>query len=191
MNNTKKIVAFVVVLIGGTLGFAYWSIHNFNLAFSSFDKLQETNLSNVISAETLPTVTGTTTAETVLATSTEPVNSEEFKFIFPAKATDVYSGCKYEVSWTSSSIDSIDLSLVDAGTREVMGPIAGGIPKNITGQNLESFGWKVGSVWPGKYYILVTNINGTEIQKKSATVNIIDIPETVEDIEKFCSEQIQ
>jgi len=195
MSSTKKIIFFVVILIGGALVFAYWSMQSFNLAFSNFDKLQESNLSNVISVRTPDeNVLDTSSASTTLATSpTEllPADLDSFQFIFPAKPTEVYSGCEYNISWNQVGADSIDISLVDAGTREAMGPVSAGIPKSITGENIENFKWKVGNVWPGKYYILATKINDTEIQKKSASLNIMSLPKEVTstDIQKFCSEQ--
>ena len=66
----------------------------------------------------------------------------------------------------------MDFSLVDAGTREVIGPITGGIPKNIKGDNIENFNWKVGTVWPGRYYLLAANINNATLEKRSAVFNI-------------------
>lgn len=194
MKNAFKITTYVIILLGGTISFAYWSTTNFNIALSDIEKNQNMNLANIIPVEKPEN----TLQEEKLATTTPEVvfsgDLNEFKYIFPEKPTDVYKGCEYEISWSNIGVNSIDISLVDAGTREVMGPVTSGIPKNLTGENIENYKWKVGNVWPGKYYILATNINSTEVQKKSASVNVISPPSDLSqtDIATFCeSKKIQ
>jgi hypothetical protein len=192
MKNTKRIILLIIIFIGGTLAFAYWALYHFNLAFSDFDKLSENNLISINSSNNNRLATTSIFIATTTDSARQDANQETqeigFNFVFPDHKTDVYTGCKYKISWTSSlNVNSINLSLVDAGTRETIGPIAGGIPKNISGEKIENFDWKVGAVWPGEYYILASSINGENLKEKSAILNIKEIPAGT-DIEKICSE---
>jgi hypothetical protein len=62
-------------------------------------------------------------------------------------------------------------ALLDAGTREAIEPIASGLAReNKIEPNSQNLDWKVGEVWPGKYYIKVSNINGVDLESKVFTI---------------------
>lgn len=182
MKDNKRIVFFVTLLIGGTLTFGFWSLYHFNKVFSNLDELSRDG----VVYKTQKNIIASTTLNTDLSTTTIVSEDVGFKFIFPENKTDVYKGCQYKISWKSlSKINYIELSLVDAGTKEVIGPIAGGVPKNLSGSDLLDFSWKVGNVWPGEYYILISNINNNPVREKTKIINIKEIPEG-ENLENFC-----
>jgi hypothetical protein len=177
MSNTKRIVIITLIFIGGTSIFASWAYYNFNLAFSDIDKLLVTKTDNKASALSYKFGTTTPAQTPVVATTSPKTEALEFEFTFPTKAVDLYEGCKYKIEWTSSQkIDSISISLLDAGTRESMGPNTAGIPKTITGDDLNSYEWKVGKVWPGEYLLLATELNGQKINERSYKFIINEIP---------------
>ena len=193
MKHTKRIIFSIVILIGGTLIFASWAKYNFDLVFSDFEKIADTSLvknkQEVIPNE-IPVSNFVIMPKSNLVKQNDNQNIKEgsFEFVFPKSGSNVYQGCNYKVSWLGSSTKSVDFSLVDAGTREVIGPVTGGIPKNISGESIENFDWKVGTVWPGRYYLLASNINNATIEKRSAVFNINEVPSDTskEDIAKLC-----
>lgn len=195
MKTALKIIVCSIILVGSTLFFAHWSINSLETELSRIDKIQETNLANIIAIQKTKQVEAESPV-TELSTTTTPelqttaINVDDFKFTFPATYIDVYKECTYTVSWDDIGIESIDIALIDAGTKEKMGPISSGIPKNIIGQNIKNFEWKVGNVWPGEYYIFVSKINNSEVQKKSALINIGGLSSDldVNGRQAFCSE---
>jgi len=203
MKSSKRIALVMFILIGSTIFFSYWSINQFNQVFDQvFDNLSSAYLADVppaysslkqraglvfgspeISGE-LATSTDSELASTstemlvIVATSTDPTDPVERYFTFPKKDTKVYIGCTYSISWQSSTmINSLETALIDVGTREPIGPIASGLAKENTierdSQNLE---WRVGVVWPGKYFISISNVNGVATDERSQKFIINEIP---------------
>ncbi len=122
-----------------------------------------------------------------MATSTDA----ELSFVFPNITKDVYIGCRYRLSFQSeTTMDSFETVLVDAGTREAIEPLASGLAsKSNIEPNLQGLDWNVGdAVWPGKYYISVSNRNDVDL--KSTVFTIRKMPKGVSDDEKerICSE---
>ena len=200
MKNISRITFFILVLVGGAFGFRYWAISNFNSTLSNFDNLTATvnvpvhtlTLENqTISDEPTPEIP---TEDSNIATpipTTLPI--PKLTFSFPSKGIDVYEGCKYTIAWTATSpINSIDMALADSGTQQVSGPVLSGISKNITQEDVKSYEWKVGNVWPGAYHLFISNINGEVTKKNTYTFNIKKIPDDVDDsnIEEFCKNSI-
>lgn len=215
MNSWQRITLVSFVLIGGTLYFGYWSINQFN---NAFDNLSASSVANTLTVSTffkkdfdlastsstgnvevlatstdeiIPTITSSTTIATtipVTATSTDL----KLSFTFPQKGDKVYTDCTYQISWQSSTtINSLETALVDAGTRESVGPIASGLAKeNTIERDLQNLKWKVGVVWPGTYYIKVSKINGVEAEFRSKIFEINKMPEGFDGEEKnsICSE---
>ena len=202
----KRITLIMFVLIGSATFFSYWSINQFNHALND---LSDSSLASTGSvyllykqkvglASTSPEISGelaTSTestdpeiATTTLATSTDP----ELSFTFPQKNDEVFIGCTYQLSWQSSTtISSLKTALVDAGTGEFMGPITSGLAKeNAIEKDLQNLNWKVGVVWPGKYYIKVSNINGIDLETRSKVFTISKIPRDISanEKEKNCKE---
>ncbi len=201
-----RIALVVLVLIGGTLSFGFWSFRQFEHAFenlsvanfagilqtySSFKFNQRAELISTSSEIFVGFATSTdlglasTSPETpvTIATSTDL----QLSFTFPRRGDEVYIGCTYPISWQSSVlIFSLEAVLVDAGTRESMGPIASGLARESTiekeSQNLT---WKVGSVWPGAYYIKIMKINDVEAEFRSKVFEIHEMPEGIGEDEKI------
>ena len=61
--------------------------------------------------------------------------------------------------------------------KEVMGPIASGLSATSTDTAFEYLDWKVGKVWPGEYYILISKINEQKTSKESGEFTVRQIPE--------------
>ncbi len=212
MKEMKYIIIIVVILVGGALLFRFWALNNFNSVLSDMDKentpvyipkkvVLDTEATPVIpiipvEGEVVPIILPKEILlnNKIIKDEIVDIKKEDGKvidliFTSPAKDANLYIGCKYSISISSSSvISSINMSLYDFGTRKVQGPIASGIPKDITGKDIKSVDWKVGNVWPGKYFISTLNINGQELSKKSLVFNINKIPEDIKksDIEEFC-----
>lgn len=195
MKNAIKIFSYVFVLIGGTLVFAYWSLNSFDQVFSSIDSAQQSSLANVISINNIPesnSIATTTQEDQEIETpNTITPDINNFEFTFPSKPTDFYKGCEYTISWQDLGIDSVNMTLIDAGNRKAIGPTVSGVPRSLSGKSLQSFDWKVRNIWSGKYYIEASSINGNEIQKRSAVITLVDIPIdiTPENIDDFCQKQ--
>lgn len=202
------------------MSFAYWSQYQFNNAFNDLETTitantllvslvssslkKDTDLASTSpeiseafassSKETIPVITSTTTAATA-SLSTDASTDLGLSFIFPQKGGGVYIGCTYPISWQSSTtINSLKTALVDAGTGESMGPIASGLAKeSVIETDSQNLNWKVGAVWPGKYYIKVLKINGADAEMRSTvfTINKINnIPKGIDadEREKICKE---
>ena len=185
MKNTLRIMLSIVVLIGGTLGFAYWARMSFDKAFADLGATGAYNASAIQAVRTSSTPVAPTVPQTPPITVTPPetktltpATQAEAKIIklgfsFPSASTTVYRGCKYTIAWNTTSVASMDMTLMDAGTRKPMGPVASGIAKNVTPKGT-TLPWKVGTVWPGSYYILASNINGSTLSEKSPVFTISD-----------------
>ncbi len=189
MASRIYIAIIVLVLIGGTLSFGYWSIDQFNLALNTFDtSLNQLSASLAANTRPIPNNTTATTTDVVEIATTTP----DVTITFPAKGKDVYIGCTYQLSLQSSTtIRSLETTIVDAGTGEVAGPIASGLARiNKLEQNSQSLDWKVGEVWHGEYFILLSKINGVEIETKSKYFMIHKMSENVSASkrEKICKE---
>ena len=193
MKSWIRITLVISILIGGTTSFGYWSINQFDSAFDNLSAPYFANIHSVYPvrgndsngvyppkdglAPTSPEISGE------LATSTEL----ELSFTFPQKDTEVYIGCTYPISWQSSTtINLLEASLIDAGTREAVGPKTGGLAKeNTIEKEPQNLNWKVGFVWPGAYYIKVSKINGVEAEFRSKTFQIGKLPEGINEEEKI------
>src|SRR3989338_2510291 len=194
MRNWKRITLVIFVLVGGTTFFGYWSIKQFNNVFDDLSASLASTYSSYPSffkqrAELASTFTeiygglATSTNSELTSTSTVP----ELSFIFPQNNTRVYIGCTYQISWQSSTtINSLQTALVDAGTMESVGPIASGLAKeNTIGRDLQNLEWKVGVVWPGTYYIKVSKIHGVEVEFRSKVFEINKMPKGIDEEEKI------
>ncbi|MFT5179975.1 MAG: hypothetical protein ACI9GH_000174 [Candidatus Paceibacteria bacterium] len=204
MNNWKRSI-LVFVLFGSITLFSYWSNNQFNQVFNNLNDLFVTNsYSGYLSKQnaelattspammgelatstdgTIPGVTSTTTV--AISTSVTDTNLE-FSFTFPQEGGRFFIGCTYPISWQSSTtIDSLEIDLVDAGTRDVVGPIASGLTKeNTIEKDLQNLKWKVGVVWSGAYYIKVSKINSTETEFRSEAFEINKMLEDISASEK-------
>lgn len=190
MKSWIRIAIVVLVLIGGTASFSYWSVNQFENAFDTLSDSYVANVSSVYlsfkqdaeSASTSPEIAG------ALATSTDP----EVSFVFPIKSDKAYIGCTYSISWQSSTtVNSLETALIDAGTSEAVGEKTGGLAKEHTiEKDSQNLNWKVGSVSPGAYYIKISKMNGVEAEFKSKAFVISETSKgtTVSEQKNLCKE---
>ncbi|MBI2046426.1 MAG: hypothetical protein HYT28_03350 [Parcubacteria group bacterium] len=188
MQDWKRILLVVFVLIGGTTSFAFWSFQQFDHVFdNTFENLSAFYVA-ISPRVHEPSSIATTTTE--IATSTPTTSSDQdneqdnidpkFQLVFlpKPKGEDVYIGCTYEISWlASTTIKSLETVLIDAGTRKPTGPITSGLDKeNNIEADSQSLQWKVGVAWPGEYFISISNVNGTTTDERSRKFIINEMP---------------
>lgn len=180
MKNVLRIITVIGIIGGGTFFFREWALQEFNSTFASLD-------ASFVGTEQVAQVAGVfataSTSEATLGTST-PVaytGPDNFLFITPRKNAVMYQGCTYPVTWmASSTLQSLTLTLSDAGTRQAISGDYSGIPQEITGNNIQSIEWKVGArVWPGEYFFQLTSLNKKEVDEKSYRFTVKAIPNTV------------
>ncbi|MDO8676798.1 MAG: hypothetical protein Q7K16_04120 [Candidatus Azambacteria bacterium] len=174
MKNWIRVLLVCFVLVGGTMSFGYWSINQFD---DALDNLTASLVVIIPPVNPQLTVSETSTS----ASSTPPTNQNDldskFQLIFSPKKNGVYVGCTYEISWlASTTIKSLETALIDAGTRKPIGPIASRLAKeNNIEANSQNLKWKVGVVWPGEYFISISNVNGVAIDERSRKFMINEI----------------
>jgi len=117
----------------------------------------------------------------------------KLSFIFPKKNSKVYIGCTYQLFsfQSSTAIRLLETALLDDGTNKAIEPSTSGLAmENKIEPNSKSLDWKVGVVWPGKYYIKVSNINGVKLENYSKSFTISKIPKgtSADEREKICKE---
>ena len=209
MKNWIRIFLVCFVLIGGTAFFVYQLSNQFNnaldnLSASSFAiaKIPPIHFFDKTNKEQIPTSTpetisipavstdpiSTSTPETI-STSTTPTDLK-LSFIFPKKNNEVYIGCVYQLFFQSSTaVYPLETVLLDAGTREAVEPIASGLAReNKIEPNSQNLDWKVGEVWPGEYYIKVSNVNGVDLESKVFTIRKMPKGISVDERERNCKE---
>src|SRR3989344_3302421 len=212
MKNWIRIFLVCFVLIGGTAFFVYQLSNQFNnaldnLSASSFAiaKIPPIHFFDKTNKEQIPTSTpetisipavstdpiSTSTPETI-STSATSTDDLKLSFIFPKKNNEVYIGCTYQLFFQSSTIIRLlETALIDAGAIEIIEPIVSGLAReNKIEPNSQSLDWKVGVVWPGEYYIKVSNVNGIDLENYSKVFTISKMPKgiSVDEREKICKE---
>jgi len=190
MKDRTRIVLVVSLLLGATLSFSYWSLNQFDAVFDSLAASPATSYSPVNPRLAAVSETSTSTS------STPPTNQNgldsNFQLIFSPKGDGVYMGCTYEISWSASTtIQSLETALVDAGTRKPIGPKTSGLAKESSIEaSSQSLKWKVGVVWPGEYFISILNVNGVAADERSRRFMIHEIPSGSDEKEqkRLCEE---
>lgn len=201
MKNWMRIGVVVFVSIGGTMSFGFWSLQEFDNAFenvgASYAAISPYVRKVPTTATTTPmsaTSTATTSESSLVTASDQGEIDPKFKLIFTPKKKGVYSGCTYDISWSASTtIRSLEATLIDAGTRKPSGPVTSGISKeNDIDADSQTLKWKVGAVVPGTYFIEVSKVNGIEAESRSKTFQINTMPEELDKEEKnnMCRESI-
>jgi len=195
MSGWKYVSIVVLLLLGGIIYFGYWAYSQHNLALdaysasyaqlsASFATYTKTALSWRTATSTAISEISTTTPQNISTSSpiiiSTSATSTDLKlaFVLPNKDNEIYAGCTYQIPLQSTTtIRSLGVTLIDAGTREAIGPIASGLAKESAiekgSQNLK---WKVGAVWPGTYYFKVSSINGVDAEIRSKVFRINKVP---------------
>ncbi len=220
MSGWKYISIIVLILLGGTVYFGYWALSQYNLALDTYgasysqlgasfaaysknvlDRTTATTTDSLEISTTTPQAISTTTPIIISASATSTPLETPFltgatevklSFIFPKKNNEVYIGCTYQIPLqASTTIHLLGAALIDAGTRETIGPIASGLAKeNAIEKNSQNLKWKVGVVWPGRYYLKISKINGsdTEIKSKVFEINKMPVDISTDEQKKICKE---
>lgn len=212
MKNWIRIFLVCFVLIGGTAFFAYQALNQFNnalddLSASSFAIAKippspllisdKKNKEKISTSTPDPETISTSTPEIILASATSTDLSAtttdlKVSFIFPKENSEVYIGCTYQLSFrASTTIHSLETTLIDDGSIKAVEPTASGLAmENKIKPGSQSLDWKVKFVWPGEYYIKVSNINGVDLENYSEVFTIRKMPKNISagEREKICKE---
>ncbi len=193
MKNWIRIVLLCFVLIGGTMCFGYWSFSQFNNVFDNLDVSYLTSTSSTSVLEPKKTDNKEYFLNTLPETALFLTASTDFELAstFLQKGNGVYRGCTYKMYWKSSTTNALEIVLIDAGTKKAVESIYSGLVRESdVEKGLQNVTWKVGMVWPGEYYILVSRINGVDREIKSKTFTVKKTPETISkgEMAGLCSE---
>ena len=193
------------ILIGSVSFFGYWSINQLNQVFDTLSvNLSAASVAHTqtvssflekeaVVASTSPVlfnVFATSTPTSKVGTSTESVGADlGAPFTFLQKETGLYSGCAYSISvQASTTIASLEVTLVDAKTRDPVAQKISGLSKENALEKSQEIPWKVGAVSPGAYYIKIVKARDAKSVVRSSVFNIQSIPEglSVEEKESLC-----
>lgn len=211
MRNWIRIFLVCFVLIGGTAFFVYQYLNQFNstldaISASSFATAKDTPvlLSDKTNKEQIPTSTTETISTSTTTSSTSSFSSSSttpitlatstdlnLSFIFPKKNNKVYIGCTYQLFsfQSSTAVRLLETTLIDAGNDKTVEPIISGLAKeNKIEPNSLSLDWKVGSIWPGEYYIKASNINDVDLESKVFAIRKMPKGISTDEREKICKE---
>jgi hypothetical protein len=188
MKTWRRITLVTLVLIGSAFSFASWSLKQFDDALAA---LQAPQVAAVIVPRQprlhLGAAPATTTASTTVASPASSAivlgSLSKEKVMFPGKGSKAYVGCTYTLAvHASSTVTALELALVGAGTQTPVPATTSGLsrPQALTAAR-QQVTWKVGSVWPGVYYLSLDTINGTPLSKRSYTFTIGELPAGLED----------
>lgn len=192
MKNGIRIFLVCSFLVGGTAFFALWSLNQYNKTLGVLNA-SYTAIANIPQIPLSKTTTETEQAPTPPPEITvTPAASTDLKpsFVFPKIDKEVYIGCTYRISFQSSTaMGSLRTSLVDAGAREIVEPFKSGLAReNKIESNSQSLHWEVGAVWPGDYYIKVTDANGVVVRSDVFTIKKMSDDLSTGEREKICKE---
>jgi hypothetical protein len=209
MSATKRIIAVSIVLVGSAVIFRFWSLGQFNGALDQMTAAVANSNTVTVAAIVAPPVPAapvvavaststsisTSTASTIIAISTTTTTSTDAQptltFIFPDNTSQLYNGCTYPVTWQSSTtVDTLGITLVDAGSQKNIGPANSGLAATTTVIATSSFPWKVSVTWPGKYYISIFGINGIDTKARSRIFHANAFPANTShsDKQSFCQD---
>lgn len=201
MKNWIRVTLVCSILVGGTAFIGHQvfnqfdeALNNLGASYAAIANMPPIPVTNKTNTEhistTTPEITATTTPEMTspVATST----ALKLSLAFPKKGSELYIGCTYQIPLQSSTtVRSLGTTLIDAGTKESIGPIASGLAREIKIEaDSQILDWKVGAVWPGEYFILISKMNGVEIDAKSKSFMVQKLPGGISASkqESFCKE---
>jgi len=168
------------------MSFGYWSLSQFNQVFDTISALSVANTltaSSLLKKDAEVVSASPEVSTNAFATSTP---TSEVSFTFLHRDTGLYIGCTYPISWqASTTIRSLEATLVDAVPRDVVEQEISGLAKENTIEDSQSIHWKVGEgVSPGTYYIKISKINGAEAVVRSSVFAIHNMPEGLDEKEQ-------
>ncbi len=184
MKTFLRILVATIVLVGGAVLFRLWALQEFNKALTELVPHTDITIPSPITEEV-----ATTTEEIIadVATST-PLALD---ITFPTKDITLYMGCAYKVALdTTNNITSLEMILVDAGTQKALGPVASGIPTRLETNGSKQIDWRIGTFWPGTYYLHIKKANEQNVDAKSYRFSIEKFKDTrTEEEKKLLCEQ--
>ncbi len=178
MSDIKRIITWIFVLLGGTFLFYLWSnarmeeikdLDTYTEEYKPVIKQDvkkyyiystSTNIQVLLSKMLIDNNQSTSTL--LLANS---VDYERYNFIKPKKDQILYKGCTYDIALDFADGDSpeyMGISLADFGTKKFVSKDISGLKNSITLKD-NSFKWYIGDIWPGEYYLMVSMINGVDV----------------------------
>lgn len=177
MKNSIYIFLISTLLISSTFVFGFWYKREITTAFKPLDN----SLSEKITYSNTASVSYS-------ISSTTPIN---FSFLWPKKNSVIYKGCSYKILWMSSTTpNSISISLVDNGTQKENESSVSNLPKNIDISRSKYIIWKIGErIWPGQYFLQTNSIDGKNIREVSYKFEIKE-PSSDEDLSNVCEQTI-
>ncbi len=210
MTSAKRIFIVTIVLLGGVSLFGLWSYNQINVAFDSVTslrpqiasvvsvvkKIEPEGVIQIATTTVLENVNATSSTSalqstsTVVGTTTEDSNLN-MSFVYPVVKSELYQGCTYQITWTTkNNIKNVDMALVDGGSQKKITSGTSGLSTLIVLNNEKTLMWKVGNVWPGKYFFLVSGINDIVVKIKSFAFNVNSMPDkaSVSQKKAFCQE---
>jgi hypothetical protein len=184
MNHWKRIFIVGTVLLGGTLGFGFWAINEFDNAFSklantatvqtanifsissSTEILQDNSTSTESAVFSTSTISTTTISDVIISnvvSTTTNATTSQFTILSPQKGEILYANCGYNIKWNEpNTISSADIWIVNADTIQKIHPTKSNLIINATSSPLTSYTWWIGDVEPAQYYIFISKINGED-----------------------------
>lgn len=192
MTNNTRIFFIATLLIGATGAFGYHAYQSFNstldelLVSSSVAQVARSITTAAPVSYTIEKTDENTSVQEIPTVESNTVSSDmDMHFLFPVKNSDLYQGCTYTVSYESdTNADTAQVSLVDAGTFKESGPVASGLSVPMHVVNTSTYSWKVGPVWPGRYYLYTSMVHDTSTDIKSNSFQIRTIPSALNTREK-------
>ncbi len=217
LENGIRIFFVCAVLLGGTALFGYWSMYRFDKSMDVLMEacysiarqppILASRVPNTQPIAVVPEPVPEPEPEPVeVAPEIDAVPEEEpapevvpvavtpkdltLAFAFPKKDNTLYNGCTYPVTFVASGfIGVLKTDLVDAGAKSVIDPAKSRLAKeNAIPANATSLNWGVSTVWPGTYYLKVTDANGVVLRSGVFAVKNMPANATAAAKEKLCTD---
>jgi hypothetical protein len=199
MSHTKRIVFWIILLIGSAVLFYFWAtnqmfmiqkeestyIEPLMVVSAIHEEVQNTPEFYVISTSSTIQILMQKDLDlkewssSTLKMSSTTIDSTDFSFIFPNKNNDLYQNCTYKVELDLGDTlkpNYIGVLLVDLGTQKEVKAKDSGLMYSLTFKD-QKFLWSVGNVWPGEYYLSIPIIDGKDVVVKSERFSIEEKPE--------------
>ncbi|MBP6911768.1 MAG: hypothetical protein KBB88_01030 [Candidatus Pacebacteria bacterium] len=192
MTNNTRIFFIATLLIGATGAFGYHAYQSFNstldelLVSYSVAQVARSITTTAPISYTIEKIDENTSVQEIPTEESNTVSSDmDMHFLFPIKNSDLYQGCTYTVSYESdTNANTAQVSLVDSGTFKESGPVASGLGSTIQIIENSHYFWKIGTVWPGKYYLYTLKVDNVDTQIKSNSFQIHSMPSGIGKSEK-------
>lgn len=189
MSHVKRILFWTILLTGSAVLFYLWSkqqikiIEDKNMKYfestvistpiiekeEELIKYYQISASSSVQILLQKDLDKNEWSTSTLKISTTTIDGLDFGFIYPNKNANLYQNCKYKISLNIGEVlkpNYIGVLLFDAGNEKEVDSKQSGLVHSLTLiQN--QFLWSVGNIWPGEYYLLISTIDGQDVNIKS------------------------